>query len=247
MKPTDEPAPSATQKNFAGLLASLTAPKPEVQGGGWAPRGRKASLAWNDDSLADDVATLSYESALRSHARYRAPDPTDRALTQGGETDELQLDRYELAAEGQAAQSAGTPGHGARNPSGTKARVSFDAPPAGPKARPVPGQCLSVAGAASPPASTPYRRNLKTVSVTIRVSQAEADQLHGRAAEAGLTVSAYLRSCAIEAERLRALVKETLAQLKPMAAAPERNRQPLGARLIQLVTPWREGRRLVSH
>ena len=31
--------------------------------------------AWNNDDLADDVATLSYEHALRTHARYSLPMP----------------------------------------------------------------------------------------------------------------------------------------------------------------------------
>jgi hypothetical protein len=57
-------------------------------------------------------------------------------------------------------------------------------------------------------------RNLKCASVTIRLSNAECAQLRKRAAEAGLTVSAYLRSCTFEAESLRALVKDTLAQLR---------------------------------
>jgi hypothetical protein len=59
----------------------------------------------------------------------------------------------------------------------------------------------------------------KSASITIRVSSAECDQLRQRAAEAGLTVSAYLRSCALEAESLRAQVKDALAAIR--AAAPQ--------------------------
>jgi hypothetical protein len=57
-------------------------------------------------------------------------------------------------------------------------------------------------------------RNLKCASITIRVSKAECAQLRARAAEAGLTISAYLRYCTLEAESLRAQVKDTLAQLR---------------------------------
>jgi hypothetical protein len=57
-------------------------------------------------------------------------------------------------------------------------------------------------------------KNLKRSSITIRLNNAECEQLHKRAAEAGLTVSAYVRSCTFEAESLRALVKDTLAQLQ---------------------------------
>jgi hypothetical protein len=57
-------------------------------------------------------------------------------------------------------------------------------------------------------------RELRSASVTIRLSRAECARLHRRAAEAGLTVSAYLRSCALEAEALRAQVKQALTELK---------------------------------
>src|ERR1700677_3463737 len=49
------------------------------------------------------------------------------------------------------------------------------------------------------------------------LSRAECARLHQRAAEAGLTVSAYLRSCMVEAEALRAQVKQALAELKERA------------------------------
>lgn len=57
---------------------------------------------------------------------------------------------------------------------------------------------------------------LKSASVTIRMSQAESEQLRRRANEAGLTVSAYLRSCTFEVESLRAQVKDALTQLRPV-------------------------------
>jgi hypothetical protein len=69
--------------------------------------------------------------------------------------------------------------------------------------------------------TTLSERNLKCTSVTIRLSQAECAQLRTRAAEAGLTVSAYLRSCTFEAESLRAMVKDTLARLRTGAPAEE--------------------------
>jgi hypothetical protein len=94
-------------------------------------------------------------------------------------------------------------------------------------------------------------RNLKDASITIRVSQAECAQLHRRAAEAGLTVSAYLRSCTFETESLRAMVKDTLAQLRSAtaqaesAAAPHRSRvRWLTHWLARLLTPWRNNQRV---
>ena len=55
--------PSAA--DFAGLLAALTGSKP------------KQETVWNDAELADDVATLTYENALRAHSRYKPVDPGD--------------------------------------------------------------------------------------------------------------------------------------------------------------------------
>jgi hypothetical protein len=62
--------------------------------------------------------------------------------------------------------------------------------------------------------ATQGETDLRTASVTVRLSPAESASLHQRAAEAGLTVSAYLRSCTVEAETLRAQVKEALAELR---------------------------------
>jgi len=77
------------------------------------------------------------------------------------------------------------------------------------------------AGLTAPPDT--LAENRKSASVTIRLSKPECAQLHQRATAAGLTVSAYLRSCVFEAESLRAQVVETLAQLRSAtpAAAPK--------------------------
>lgn len=56
--------------------------------------------------------------------------------------------------------------------------------------------------------------NMRTASVTIRMSKAECERLHRRATEAGVTVSAYVRSCTFEADALRAQVKAALAELR---------------------------------
>jgi hypothetical protein len=76
-------------------------------------------------------------------------------------------------------------------------------------------------------------RNLRSASVTIRLSKAECARLHKHAAEAGVTVSAYLRSCTFEAEALRAEVKAALAELK----APASKEKP--------VTPAKERRKFL--
>jgi predicted DNA binding CopG/RHH family protein len=70
------------------------------------------------------------------------------------------------------------------------------------------------------PAPTASEVERKSASVTVRMSQAESEILRQRAAEAGITVSAYLRSCAFEVETLRAQVKETVAQLRAASSSP---------------------------
>jgi hypothetical protein len=81
-------------------------------------------------------------------------------------------------------------------------------------------------------------RDLKNSSITIRMSKAECAQLHSRAAEAGLTVSAYLRSCTFEAESLRAMVKDAMAQLRSAQtqAKPDRPAAPRRSRFGRQAT-----------
>ena len=73
-----------------------------------------------------------------------------------------------------------------------------------------------------PPAFRPGEDRRKLASVTVRISRAEFGQLQRRSAEAGMTVSAYLRSCAFEVDSLRAQVKQALADLRTaqLAAQP---------------------------
>ena len=164
-------SPTRDTSDFAGLLAALTTPV------------RKREPVWNDEDPGEDVASLSYESALRAHARYRSADRIDGALTQ-------------FAGSGLAAK----------------------------KTAPAVGKTLKATeqsqGNGLTLARVQAEKERKTASITIRLSEAECEQLHRRAAEAGITISAYLRSCTLEAESLRAQVKEALAQF--------RNPDPIG-------------------
>lgn len=56
--------------------------------------------------------------------------------------------------------------------------------------------------------------NQKRSTISIRISEQEAAVLRKRAEESGLSVSAYMRSCVMEAELLRAQVKQALADLR---------------------------------
>lgn len=165
--------------SFAGFLASL-ADTPS--------RPREQASAWKDDGLADDIATLSYEQALRRQERYGARHRTPQA---------------DAAADGVSPVAAVTPD--------SSRSESEDEPLGG----------MSAPG-----------KNVKRASITIRLSEAEGAQIRQRAAEAGLTVSAYLRSCTLEVENLRAQVKQTLAELRqatplPRQTAPTAPEEPL--------------------
>jgi hypothetical protein len=77
--------------------------------------------------------------------------------------------------------------------------------------------------AAPSPQEQPHRpaaRKRKTATITVHLTEAERDQLQARAGAADLSVSAYLRSCILEAESLRAQVKEALSQINA-ATKPE--------------------------
>jgi hypothetical protein len=176
MQQASEALPTPAAATFAAMLSALADPE------------KKRDTGWNDDELADDVATLSYERALRTHSRYRSADFDDRPLAQS--VAPSPVDCYET--------------------------LPLEALPA---ADLVSQRATSTTYPGSPPEtsagpSTAVEKNLKRSSITIRLSSAECAQLRARAAEAGLTVSAYMRSCTFEAESLRALVKDTLAELQ---------------------------------
>ncbi len=61
--------------------------------------------------------------------------------------------------------------------------------------------------------------NAKAASITLRMSKEESAILRKRATVAGITVSAYIRSCIFEAEELRAQVKNALAEIRLSRAA----------------------------
>jgi hypothetical protein len=200
-------APSSASSSFVGMLAALAAPASAA-----ADRGP----TWRDDGLEDDVATLSYEHALRAHARYRPVDDDDRSLTQIADPGPIR-NREPLPAAaipaGPAATYAAVPTSGDTEPEATQGLA------------------------------TELDRSLKCASITIRLSKAECAQLHRRAAEAGLTVSAYLRSCTIEAESLRTLVKETLAELRSAASKGKQTcsapaRRSWFQRLLAVLPRW---------
>jgi predicted DNA binding CopG/RHH family protein len=226
MPNTNSPAPAPTAASFAHLLAALATPAPQPD------------PTWNDDDLAEDVASLSYERALRSHARYRAADPVEDASSALGDAIDAEVNDF--------------PGEAAGQPSPRGRAVSPEA-----FARAHEAAQAELAQRQAEKTPSPFERNLKNASITIRMSKAECEQLHRRAAEAGLTVSAYLRSCTFEAEALRAQVKEVLAELRSASEVSKQRKrearmgQPglfasIAAWFRHLFIPARQGQRVAQ-
>ncbi len=159
---------SLASTNFAGMLAALASP---------AAGNSDPKETWSESELGDDVVTLSYEHALRAHARHQ---PADRSTWQPEAA--MQLGEQPLVQTGKTPNAS---------------------------------DC-----------------DLRKASVTVRLSQAECASLHLRAAEAGLTVSAYLRSCTMEAESLRSQVKEALAGMRSTSVPMDRGPGTEHARAI---------------
>ena len=151
------------------MLAVLASPSPEES---------VAAKTLSESDLGDDVVTLSYDRALRAHARYKPAHENN----------------WPLMREAQAGVGI------------SQDEVVLPAPTL--------GESLKAE-------ATGVLRNdgdLRSVSVTIRLSKTECARLNKPAAEAGVTVSAYLRSCTFEAESLRAEVKAALAELRTAAS-----------------------------
>ena len=174
--------------SFAKLFAGLTRPKSR------APSTRDDS--WIDEALAEDVATISYEQALRAHARYRPTDPLPPAIEEPD------------------------------------------------PARPKPPLSVRITEWAPDDASAAVSAHRKQSSITIRLSRDECSQLRERAAAAGMTVSAYLRSCIFEVETLRVQVKEALSELQSEAAGSGARTQA-SSRSAASPRDWRT--RLLAH
>lgn len=160
----------SNETSFAALLASFT-----------AVSKANATPDWKDDGLADDVAVLSYEGALKRQA--------------------VNSPASAVAAPVRAAE-------GGRKPPMPEGNLDWK------KSRgPTPSRTLTITEVDGPKAAR-VANNLKQASVTLRMSKAECAQLRERAAESGMNVSAYVRSCTFEAEALRSQVKDALAQLR---------------------------------
>ncbi len=62
----------------------------------------------------------------------------------------------------------------------------------------------------------------KSVMLSVRLTEPELELLRLRAAECGVSVSGYMRSCVLEADQLRTQVKHALAEMRAATRSQER-------------------------
>jgi hypothetical protein len=62
---------------------------------------------------------------------------------------------------------------------------------------------------------------LRREIVSLRLTEDEFVRLKDRASESGISVSAYMRSCILDADQLRAQVKQALSEMRALSARPE--------------------------
>jgi len=178
-----------------------------------------------DDGLADDIAELSYESELRHSARLGEPSASDGTTVRRAGGTDSDPG---VSSTGSATASAASQPGAARGLASDRRAEAFSS------------------------AEEPGTRKDR---ITLRLSRSEVVQLRARAAESGLTVSAYLRTCILEVESLRALVKGALAQMRApetcdpaqAAPAPAQAGAPAAHRWRDRLFPYRKGSDRAEH
>jgi hypothetical protein len=233
LKLRSAPGSEGTSGFEGGLSGALPRDEPTLP---WWERppfsGSAHSVATSLDSAGPDAAdfdsngagpeTLPSETFLSVLSAVAAPEPALHNRDEQNEPEEpLSAQAAWSAAVLETGEEADSLSYEAALRRG--ARVSFaggrgvDSARARAGAANTPSPCGSSAHTpahAESPESAGRDSSRRQASVTLRLSQAECAQLKQRAAEAGLTVSAYIRSCTFEAEALRAQVKQAIQELR---------------------------------
>jgi hypothetical protein len=168
--------------------------------------------------LTDGVRELSYEDALQSSRyRWQARAETRRTEAPPGKADFVP-EPLAFADEAFASDTVSLGTVVSEPYADTVVPVNVPAK----ESSPCPKIFLNVLAEAVSPAvnsgllalAVPAGRTERQVSMSLRVAASEQALIKARAAEAGLSASAYLRQCALEMEQLRAQVQHTLAVLE---------------------------------
>ncbi len=185
------------------------------------------------ERLDPGARELSYEEALRAN-RYpgRRPSPDPKAVEPAA-TDP------DTSARPEHRSSPPNMKKQRERPQAGQARAKRRINEAAPVSKAMPGRKRVRTQEAACPTKAPEFRDVldrtvalsnaahasvrpdKSVWLSLRVSATEQAVVQARAAEAGLSVSAYLRQCAFEVESLRDQVKRALAEIRAPALPSE--------------------------
>jgi mobilization protein NikA len=191
-----------------------------------------------------DAAELSYEKALRIHARHRSVPDDDLP-----QVDPLRVASPKGTAtpNGQPETAAGRSGHPKPTDRIAQAQNKRKAKSSELSSHPASHSSSFPSTSKSMKLSTNRGRRLKEKNegkctleplrhelqldqrravVSVRLTEAEIAQLRDRANESGISVSAYMRSCVLDAELLRAQVKQALAEMRAYGATPDHDSFP---------------------
>lgn len=163
------------------------------------------------------IRELSYEEALGS-SRYRWPGAS-RPSAKKKQSPEAPSSKVETRVAAQPRRKA--------QPRAKAAAKDC--------ARPVFREVLEEAANPAPIKATAHAQPLdlgRQVAISIRLAPAERALIKARAAESGITASAYIRQCALEVEQLRAEVRDALARIE------RGNEVPLSQPTTSIFTRW---------
>jgi hypothetical protein len=248
------PAPSS--ETFSGLLERLT--RSATTDSGALAKGNRlparqltpvSELKQSRKRVPEDAVSLSYEQALKTHARYRPPAKPAVAMAVPVAkvvpvpAPEPPVPPQSLRAAKTAPPRRVTPRRDVAPVRNKAAAISIKSerdPRRQPAFQPTASSATGVKGKAAVLASSAAAVNtgvslqvqkgqileIKRTTVSVRLSEEESERLRLRAAESGLSVSAYMRSCVLEADHLRFQVKQALAQMRARGSDPEPARLP---------------------
>ena len=167
--------------------------------------------------LEDGLASVSYERALRTHSRYK---PETEAPKIAAESI-APLPTPQSPIPQNVAPIIETPDNAFQDDPGPNLDPgpdfyqSIEQPLApDPSEQPNPGSLPSRTQLILNASLATRQLELKQCTISVRLNRAESEILRLRAAESGMTISAYIRSCVLEADQLRAQVKMALAELR---------------------------------
>jgi hypothetical protein len=223
--------PAASGRDAADLANNLKSARRQLTPVPQLRSGREKISRTSSDS---ESMSLSYESALRAHSRYR---PTGESLPETWSVSAPTIPTAALQTKPQTkipppTQSPVRVGQTvfARNKATTRslpqakqpyahspAAFTVEAPESAPRNRTTrtPTSMTEIAAPVDNYAdSNALSLEKKQTTMSMRLSLQDADQLRMCAAESGMTVSAYMRSCILEGDHLRSQVKQALAELR---------------------------------